>query len=110
MSKMPTKAYPSYNYRTILLVEKACLRKKIHSTGGSWASPVSASKAPFVVSGSCSHGPLWDENISGKFEPSAQFPHLFDGEIPLPCQEHRNRTLRTKLRNQVTLREILLFN
>src|SRR5439155_16380467 len=54
----------------------------------SWASPVSASKAPFVVLGSCSHGPLWDENISGKFEPSAQFPHLFDGEIPLPCQEY----------------------
>jgi hypothetical protein len=54
--------------------------------------------------------PFRDENISGKFEPRAQVPHLFYGEIPLPCQEHRNRTLRTKLRNQVTLREILLFN
>jgi hypothetical protein len=39
----------------------------------------------------CSHGPLGDENIGGKFEPSAQFPHLFYGEIPVPCQEHRNR-------------------
>jgi hypothetical protein len=32
------------------------------------------------------------------------------GEIPSAGQEHRNRTLRTKLRNQVTLREILLVN
>jgi RNA polymerase sigma-70 factor (ECF subfamily) len=100
----------SYNYRTILLVEKLGFRKKIHSIGGLGASPVSVSKAPFVVLGSCSHGPLRDENISGKFEPSAQFPHLFYGEIALPRQEHRNRTLRTKLRNEVTLREILLFN
>ncbi len=50
------------------------------------------------------------ENLPRKFEPSAQFPHLFQGKIPLSTQEHRNRTLRTKLRNQVTLREILLFN
>ena len=70
----------------------------------------SESTAPFVRLGSCSYRALWDENISGKFEPSAQFPHLFYGEIALPRQEHRNRTLRTKLRNQVTLREILLFN
>src|ERR1700675_167784 len=83
---------------------------KIHSTIGGWASPVSESKAPFVVLSSCSYGALWDENISGNFEPSAQFPDLFYGEIPLPCQEHRDRTLRTKLRDQVTLREILLFN
>src|ERR1035438_4052382 len=33
-------------------------------------------------------GPLGDENISWKFEPSAQSPHLFHGEIPLPGQEH----------------------
>ena len=63
-----------------------------------------------MVLGSCSYGGPWDENISGKFEPSAQFPHLLYGEFPLPCQEHRNRALRTKLRNQVTLCEILLFN
>src|SRR5580658_2014766 len=60
--------------------------------------------------GSCSHSPLWDENIGRKFEPSTQFPHLFYGEIPLPGQKHRDRTLRTKLRNQVTLLEILPFN
>ena len=49
------------------------------------------------------------ENISGKFEASTQFPYLFQGEIALSCHEHRNRTLRTKLRNEVTLCEILLF-
>src|ERR1700756_5060074 len=57
-----------------------------------------------------SDGPFRNENFSGKFEPSAQFPHLFQGEIALSCHEHRNRTLRTKLRNEVTLCEILLFN
>jgi hypothetical protein len=41
-AKTPTKAYPSYNYRTILLAEKQGLQRKIHSTiGRSWASPVS---------------------------------------------------------------------
>jgi hypothetical protein len=92
------------------LAEKQGLRKKIHSAGGLGHRQFQRRRHHIVVLGSCSHAPLWDENISGKFEPSTQFPHLFYGEIPLPCQEHRNRTLRTKLRNQVTLREILLFN
>ena len=35
-------------------------------------------------------GCLGDENVSGKFEPSAQFPHLFQGEISLSSHEHRN--------------------
>src|ERR1043166_6175009 len=32
-----------------------------------------------------SDGPFRNENVSGKFEPSAQFPHLFQGEIALSC-------------------------
>ena len=55
-------------------------------------------------------GRLGDENVSGKFEPSAQFPHLFYGEIALSCHEHGNRALRSKLRNEIALCQILLFN
>ena len=51
-----------------------------------------------------------DENISGKLEPRTQSPHLFYREVPLSCHEHGNRTLRTKLRNEVTLCQIVLFN
>lgn len=65
----------------------ACERKSIRpdSLGVSASFNV---EGTFVVLGFCSHGPFRDENISGKFEPSAQFSHLFYGEISLPGQEH----------------------
>ena len=56
------------------------------------------------------NGRFGDENVSGKFEPSTQFPYLFYGEIALCRHEHRNRALRTELENQVALCQILLFN
>jgi len=53
---------------------------------------------------------LCDENIGRKFEPGTQFAHLVQGELPLVGQEHRNRTLRSELRDQITLCKSLLFN
>ena len=53
---------------------------------------------------------LCDENIGRKFEPGTQFAHLAQGELSLGGQEHRNRTLRSELRDQIPLCKSLLFN
>ncbi len=53
---------------------------------------------------------LCDENIGRKFEPGTQFAHLAQGELPLVGQEHRNRALRSELRDQIALCKSLLLN
>ena len=50
------------------------------------------------------------KEIGRKFEPRTQFSDLLYGELPLPCQEHRNRALRSELWNQIPLCEVLLSN
>jgi hypothetical protein len=51
-----------------------------------------------------------NENVSRKFEPGAQFPYLFQSKTALSSHEHRNRALRTKLRDKVALCQILLLD
>jgi hypothetical protein len=53
---------------------------------------------------------LCDENVSRKLESGTQFAHLLQGELALGGQEHRNRTLRSELWNQIPLCKALLFN
>jgi hypothetical protein len=55
-------------------------------------------------------GHFGDEDVSGKFEPSAQSSHVLYSEIALSSHEHRNCALRAKLRNEVTLCQVLLLN
>src|ERR1700742_499796 len=50
------------------------------------------------------------ENIRGKLESGAQFSYLLKCEPSLASQEHRNRALGPKFRNQITLSQALLFN
>ena len=44
-----------------------------------------------------------EENVSCNLEPGAQFPHLLQRELSLAAKEHRNRALRSELRDQITL-------
>jgi hypothetical protein len=53
---------------------------------------------------------LSNKRVSRKSEPSTRLPHLVQGELPLTCQKHRNRTPRSELRDQIALRETLLSN